>query len=59
MRFMRSGVNRHADNPLFSSRKRKADIFLIFAILVGIAYFVVEVVDPAPMDVEAHAVTAP
>ncbi len=44
---------------LVAKPERKADVFLIFAILVGIAFFAIEVIDPAPMDAEAQSIASP
>lgn len=39
---------------------RRPDLFLVFLVAVAAAFFVVEIVDPAPIEVEAAAmVTSP
>ena len=40
-------------------RKVKADLFVLFAIVLGVSFFVIEIVDPAPMQVEASEIASP
>jgi hypothetical protein len=39
--------------------RKRIDPMLLFVIALGAAFLVIELVDPAPMDVEAALVTAP
>jgi hypothetical protein len=39
--------------------RKKIDLFMVFVIAVGAAFFVIEVADPAPMDVEAGFLASP
>ena len=41
-------------------RKRKApDPFVVFVLSLAVAFFVIEIVDPAPMDVQAQLIATP
>ena len=44
----------------FPPRPKKArDFFVLFALLIGLSFFVIEIVDPASMSVEASSIAAP
>ena len=39
--------------------RRGRNSFALFAVLLGLSFFVIEVLDPAPMSVEASAIVSP
>ena len=39
--------------------RRGHNSFALFAVLIGLSFFVIEVLDPAPMSVEASAIVSP